>query len=62
LAGGVKAGADKIKSPVKFGFSSRVADTDISPPLCFVEMPTTALLMAGLTPSGSDRFTPLLSP
>jgi hypothetical protein len=38
-----------------------VADSDFSPPLCSVEMPLTALLVAGLTPSGSDRFTPLLS-
>jgi hypothetical protein len=37
------------------------ADNGFSPPLRFVEMPLTALLVAGLTPSGSDRCTPLLS-
>jgi hypothetical protein len=46
----------------RFGVAclSSAADNGFSPPLCFVEMPLTALPVGGPTPPGSDRFTSLL--
>jgi hypothetical protein len=46
----------------RFGVAclSSAADNGFSPPLCFVEMPLTALPVGGPTPAGSDRFTSLL--
>jgi hypothetical protein len=42
-------------------FPNGAAESGFSPPLCFVENSLPALLVAGLTPSGSDRSTPLPS-
>ena len=51
----------RLPNPTQRGNKKSLADIGFSPPLCFVEMPLTALRVNGLTPSGSGRFTPLRS-
>jgi hypothetical protein len=43
------------------GFSMAAADSGFSPPLCFVEMPLTALLLTVRKHPDSVRFRPLHS-